>query len=280
MRTSVLFLIGLLLLLPFSNFIEARTSRFEKVFIVIFENTNYQDAAARPFFLKLASEGATLKNFHAETHPSQPNYIALISGSQNGCTGNGSINIDALNITDLLAKKGKSWKVYAEAYPGKCFLGDNSTTYARRHNPFVSFKSIQSNVDKCSRIVDASELAGDIEKGNLSDYSFYIPDVRNDGHDTGVAFADTWYSARFGPLLKDARFMKGMLLVSTFDESGPFEPTNHIYTSLYGAGVKPGASSNTHYTHYDLLRTIEDAWDLGVMSTQDKAAVSIADVWQ
>ncbi len=45
----------------------------------------------------------------------------------------------------------------------------------------------------------------------------------------------------------------------TFDESeAPERKSNHIYTVFLGDMVKPGQKVDTHYNHYDILRTIED----------------------
>lgn len=257
----------------------AKTRPFEKVIIVVFENARYSDVVNLPFFKKLAAEGALLSNFHAITHPSQPNYIALVSGSLNGCFTNDVFNSDAKNIGDLLSEKGVSWKVYAESYPGNCSKEEVFNTYARKHNPFISFRSIQNDSEKCAHIVNANELQIDVENNTVPQYSFYVPDMNNSGHDTSAAYADKWYQARFGPLLQNPHFMNGMLLVSTFDESDYFEPTNHIYTSFYGNGVKRGAVSPTHYTLYSLLRTIEDAFGLGTMADMDKQATPIDGIW-
>src|SRR5439155_5986816 len=59
---------------------------FKKVLTVIFENTDYQGAVSQPFFAKLAKDGALLSNMLAETHPSQPKYLAFVSGDTYGVT--------------------------------------------------------------------------------------------------------------------------------------------------------------------------------------------------
>jgi hypothetical protein len=91
--------------------------------LVIFENTNYEDAMDQPFFKKLATLGTNLTNFFALTHPSQGNYIGLTSGSLNGVKNDNPIDLNVTNVIDLLESRGISWKVYAEDYPGNCFLG-------------------------------------------------------------------------------------------------------------------------------------------------------------
>ena len=254
--------------------------RFNKVMIIILENANYRDALAQPFLGNLTKSGALLSQFYAEAHPSLPNYIALTAGTTSGVTSNGPVSLDLRHIGDLLEAKGKTWKVYAEAYPGHCFLGKQSGTYVRKHVPFLSFENVQKDVHRCANIVEASVLTADVASGSLPDYSLYIPDQRNDGHDTGPAFADRWMAQAFGPLLKNDAFMKGLLLVVTFDEADDRDPANHIFTALIGESVLSGSVSKNPYNHYSLLRTIEGALSLGTLEKNDASASSIAGVWR
>src|SRR4051812_38970344 len=90
---------------------QATSASFKKVMVVIFENADYQDALKQPYFSELAKQGALFTNFIAETHPSQPNYLALIAGDTMGVRGDGNADVDGTHIGDLLEKKGKTWKV-------------------------------------------------------------------------------------------------------------------------------------------------------------------------
>ena len=251
---------------------------FKKVFIMILENTNSTAAAAQPYLGKLAKAGAYLNNISALTHPSQPNYIGLTSGDLNGVSGNGKYDLNVPNIADLIEAKGKTWKAYAEDYPGNCFVGDKGK-YRRKHAPFISYVSISKNPARCKNIVNATELLTDLKSGNIPDYSFYSPNLDNDGHDTGVAFASKWLERTFDSLLRDPVFMKDMLFIVTFDEDGGTRP-NMIYTALVGPGVMPGTVSNTRYTLYSLLRTIEEGLGLGNLGKKDSTAPVIDDVWR
>ena len=145
---------------------------FKKVFIVVFENEEANVTLQQPTFHTLAGQGAYMHNFHAITHPSQPNYIAMTSGSTQGITDDKPYVIDAKNITDLLEKKSLSWKVYAEDYPGNCNPVQKTGNYARNHNPFISYKNIRNNPKRCARIVDGNEFSTDLKANSLPDFSF------------------------------------------------------------------------------------------------------------
>ena len=258
---------------------EAAGGHFKKIMIVVLENEDFQDAIRQPFLAALAQQGATLNNYYAVTHPSQPNYIALVSGSTHGVTNDSKVVINAKHLGDLLEARGLRWKIYAEQFPGKCFSGNSSGDYARKHVPFISFKNVQDDPMRCAQIVNADALAKDIETGSLADFSLYVPDLKNDGHDTGIEYADRWLSKTFGPILKNSYFTKDMLFVVTFDEGSLFGG-NRVLTLISGNGVSPGTTSNARYNHYSLLRTIEDEFGLGTLKQEDARAVPVSGIWK
>ena len=107
---------------------------FDRIIVVVLENTNYDDALRQPFQSSLARNGALLTRYSGITHPSQPNYIALISGSTQGVSGNQNINLSVKHLGDLLEEKGHDWATYAEGFPGNCFTGSSYGNYVRKHN--------------------------------------------------------------------------------------------------------------------------------------------------
>ncbi|MGZ3722853.1 MAG: alkaline phosphatase family protein [Bdellovibrionales bacterium] len=247
----------------------------KKVILVIFENGNYNQSMAQSYFAKFANTGVLLSNFHAETHPSQPNYIALMAGSPMGNTNDSNINIDAIHFADLLEGHGLSWRVYAEAFPGNCFLGATKKTYARKHNPLISFRNVQNNPARCANITDATSFSADFHAGRLADFTMYVPDLNNDGHDTGVAFASRWFEQTFAPILADSAMMKNTMIVALFDENDG-GGTNQIYVAMNGPDVQGGMQINTSYNHYSLLRTLEDIYGTGNLGREDAKAAPIS----
>ncbi|HSP35342.1 MAG TPA: alkaline phosphatase family protein [Thermoanaerobaculia bacterium] len=258
----------------------AGVSDVHRVVIVILENEDESRAVRTPFLSQLAARGALLRNFHGITHPSQPNYIALVAGNTYHVHGDSNVTVRAEHLGDLLEAKNLEWKVYAEDYPGACFLGRRSGKYVRKHVPFLSFADVSSNEARCAaHVVDASHFDADAAHGSLPQFAMYIPNLDNDGHDTSVATADAWLRRRFGALLDDPRFIDGTLFVVTFDEGRNFGP-NVIYCALYGAGVQPGAVSDLRYDHYSLLRTVEEIFHLGTLHQRDATSTAIDDIWR
>ncbi|HEX2914403.1 MAG TPA: alkaline phosphatase family protein [Chloroflexia bacterium] len=254
---------------------------FDRVFIIVLENADYASALAQPYLAQLAKEGTLLKNYFAVTHPSYPNYLAMVGGSTFGVTSDGQTDIAKTSLADLMEAKNVSWKAYAEQYPANqgCFKGVLQGKYVRKHMPFLSFTGVQSNPAWCNKIVPASQLQMDVAKGNLPQFVFYEPDLNNDGHDTGVAFASKWLQGFLPPLLQNPQLASNTLFVVTFDE-GTNGSSNQVYTVLAGGPVKAGASSTSAYTHYSLLRTIEDNFGLGTLQREDTKATPFTDVWK
>lgn len=272
--------LSLVSLLAFSAQGAPRVGRnFDRAIFVIFENTNYSSAIQQPFFKQLADQGAHFSNFFALTHPSQGNYIALTSGDLNGVTNDSPHDVDVDNVVDLLEAKGLSWKVYAENFPGNCFTGKSQGNYVRKHNPFISYVNIQSNPTRCAHIVEAAQFDRDAASGSLPNYVFYVPNSKNDGHDTDVSYADNWYRQKFSGYLSNAQFMENTVLISTFDESGLFSGKNQIYTSIVGPGVRPGVYPD-RLTLPSLLKLIEENFGLSNLGKQDVSSTPIPNIWQ
>ena len=255
---------------------------FERVFIIVFENYGAAAALANPYFKQLAGRGAYLSNYYAVSHPSEPNYLALLAGDPL-VADDGVYNLPQKNLVDLLEQAGIGWKAYQENYPGGCFAGSvagNASTglYARKHNPFITFDSIRNNRARCGLIVNASELAGDSAAGRLPAFSFFTPNMDHDAHDQPLSYAAKWFEGFIEPRLSDPNFMRGTLLVVTFDESDiqSGAADNHVYTALLGPMIKPGSTDTARYSHYSLLRSVEDNFQLGTLNRKDAQAPPFA----
>lgn len=253
-------------------------NNFNKVLYIVFENTEYSRTITQPYFNQLKNEGALLTNFHAAIHPSQGNYVAMIAGSTFNVNHDKPITLNERHIGDLLEEAKKDWRLYAEDYPGNCFNGKVSDDYARKHNPFMLFSNVNTNPTRCSKIVNSAQFFTDLNNNSLKEFSMYIPNLKNDGHDTGVAFADKWLRATFDKIFHAPNFPKDLLVIITFDEGTT--PKNQIYTLLLGGNIKPRITSDKTYNFYSLTRMIEDEFSLGSLNKNDMTALKIEDVWK
>ena len=256
-------------------------NRFKKVIWVVFENTNYKEALNQPDFANAAKLGALFTNLTAEDHPSQGNYIAMIAGSMHGVRNDSSRDLDGNHLGDLLEKSGRDWRVYAEDYPGNCFTGKKSGKYVRKHNPFISFLNVTKDPQRCAKIESSEDFDKDFANNNLPEYSMYIPDMDNDGHDTDVKFAGKYLTGKFGKLMAQVKESNDYLLVITFDESNMMDSSNKIFTVAIGGSIVPGSKNNQAVNHVTLLKLIEDEFSLGTLGTAEEAnSALLTGIWK
>lgn len=253
-----------------------------KVVLVVLENTSADKARGEKFLGLLAASGAYLANYHAIAEHSQPNYIALVSGSSAGVDDNSPVRLDRAHLGQRL----RSWMTYAEGYPaGTCDLSTAIGPYVRKHVPFLSFADVQDNKEFCRQHITGFDQFGVAARTHsLPSFSLVIPDLNHDAHDKPLRDADAWLERNFSDLIHDAEFRRDVLLIVTFDESDRKWPylwgnRNRVYTVLWGDDVMP-AEVKTRYDHYDLLRTIEAIFDLTPMSTEDAKARPIGGIWR
>jgi hypothetical protein len=282
----------------------ARAHYFDRVLIIVLENVDYERAIQNKDLTELAAKGASFTNFHALFHPSYPNYLAMIAGTDFGRHRGGSylgdkqVNLpnDAAHrtIADTLIAAGLDFKQYAEELPmGQCpanvydqHVAAKRGNYVRRHVPFLSFREVQEKW--CDRVirVDSSNannfFAQDAKKGLVA-YSFYTPNMNHDGHDTTVDVAGAWVKKFLEDTFPE-KLRQGTLVIITFDESGGNQD-NRIFTLFLGDMVNDAAHQNPkvlakRYDHYSVLRTIEDNFGLPHLTTNDRDAEPITGIWK
>jgi acid phosphatase len=282
----------------------ATARHFDRILIIVLENTDYERATQDPSLTGLAAQGASFSNFHALFHPSYPNYLAMVAGNDFGLHRRGSYLGDKQvnfpndaghkTIADRLIASGLDFKQYAEELPpGSCpwdisglHVADKRGNYVRRHVPFLSFREIQEKW--CDRVVPVDSAKAnnffveDAKKGLVA-YSFYTPNTNHDGHDTTAAVAGAWVKKFLDESFPE-KLRSRTLVVITFDESGGNED-NRIFTLFLGDMVKPASQLDPsvlgrHYNHYSVLRTIEDNFGLEPLTINDRDASPITGIWK
>jgi phosphatidylinositol-3-phosphatase len=223
-----------------------------------------------PYLSSLAAAGAEFSDAHGETHPSQPNYLALFSGSTHGVDDDACpVELDADNLGSQLLSAGLSFVGYSEGLPRPGYTGCGSGDYARKHNPWVDFGNLPDSANQ-----PFSALPPDY--ASLPTVSFVVPDLCNDMHDCGVATGDAWAEENLRPYADWAAGHNSLLIVTFAEDSGTHD--NHIATVVAGAGVA-ATLSDQHIDHYDVLRTIEDMYGLEHLGAAADAQ-GLVDVWQ
>ena len=277
---------------------------FDRVLIIVLENVDYEVASQNKDLASLAQHGASFTNFHALFHPSYPNYLAMVAGTDFGIHRRGryladkqvnfSNDSDHKTIADRLIAAGLDFKQYSEELPeGTCpwnissaHVAEKKGDYVRRHVPFMSFREVQEKL--CDRVVRVDSgksdnfFVQDAKKGLVA-YSFYTPNMNHDGHNTNVQIAGAWVKKFLDDTFTE-RLRKGTLVVVTFDESAG-NKDNRIFTLFLGDMVKEASQQDPkvldrRYTHYNVLRTIEENFGLEPLTANDGAAEAITGIWK
>jgi hypothetical protein len=264
----------------------AAVPRFDHIVVVTEENhsaTSIIGSASAPYINQLAGGGALFTQSYALVHPSQPNYLALFSGSTQGITTNTppSAPLTTANLGAELRAANLSFAGYSESQPSIGFLGNVFTTvagqdqYMRKHNPWSDWQSDAPTGNQLPASVNQPLTNFPADFTQLPAVSFVIPNEQNDMHDGSIAQGDSWLKANLDAYAQWARTHNSLLIV-TWDEDDNHE-SNRIPTIFSGAKVKAGQYSE-RITHYNALRTIEESYDLAHAASA-ATATAIADCW-
>jgi hypothetical protein len=240
--------------------------------VVVMENHSYADiigSSSAPYLNSLASSGANFTQSFAITHPSEPNYLALFSGSTQGLTDDSCPHTySGANLGSELIGAGDTFTGYSESMPSDGYTGCTSGEYARKHNPWVNFTNVPAASNRTFG-------AWPTDYSTLPTLSFVVPNLIDDMHDGTVAQGDTWLKNNIDGYAQWAK-AHNSLLVITWDEDDN-SANNQIPTIFSGANVKAGNYSET-IDHYSVLRTLEDAYGLPYAGNSS-SATPITDVW-
>lgn len=196
-RTRLGVLIALLALLafPLTSGVSADSSQsananLKHVFVIMLENHSKSSVIGNPnapYISSLAHDYGMAANYYAVTHPSEPNYVATISGSNWFVNDDQSTNtFNHANLVDQLEARGKSWAAYMETMPSVGYTGAqypaNAALYVNKHNPFVLFDDIRTNSARLSNIKPYTSFADDMNSGNVADFVWISPNQCHDMH--------------------------------------------------------------------------------------------------
>jgi phosphatidylinositol-3-phosphatase len=268
---------------------------FEHIVIVVLENKEFgviYGSAKMPYFNQLVRSYTLLTQHYAVAHPSLPNYLALIGGDTFGITFDcTSCFVDAQTLPDQIEASGRTWKTYQEDMPSACFPGPEAGDYAIKHNPFVYFKPIRLDAARCARsVVPFTQLAPDLAAGALPNFSFITPNLCNDAHDCDIRVADDWLKGLMVKLLPalDADGQPYLVIITWDEGQGdhsccglPRSAGGRVATLLVSPQAKAAFLDDTPYTHYSILKTIEEAWGLEFLGrAADAENVLIVAPWK
>jgi acid phosphatase len=240
-------------------------NQIDHVVVVIEENHSYNQIVGNqqaPYFNELIAEGALFTNSHGVTHPSQPNYLALFSGSTQGVKDDScGKTFDTASLASELIQQKLTFTGYSEDLPKPGFTGCSSKGYARKHNPWTQFANLTAELNQ-----PFTSFPEDYS--HLPTVSFVVPNHQNDMHDGTVQEADTWMKEHLQSYVSWAQSHRSLFIV-TWDEDDNSK-VNRIPTIFVGPMVKQGKYDES-INHYNVLRTIEDLYHLVPLGESAKA---------
>src|SRR5215472_11304454 len=285
----------------------AADGHYDHIFVIVGENHSFADVIgnpAAPNLNALASAYGLATNYFGVTHPSEPNYVALLGGSPFTVNSDDPYYVQQVHAPSLISELDHahvSWKAYLQGsphpgYEGICYPAncngepDKDPLYVSKHDGIQNYTTSLNAAD-WSRQVPIGDLGGDLRSGNVPAFSWVIPDECHDQHgdppyciDSGnpgdpqdqrlVAFGDH-YLGRLVAEITGARFWaKGNNAIDiVYDEGddnahGGGQVADVVVTSHGPRHLKDHAL----YTHYSLLRTIQR--NFGVPCLQHSCAAT------
>jgi phosphatidylinositol-3-phosphatase len=242
--------------------------------VVMMENHAYSEvigSSAAPFLNQLGREGAVFTHSYAITHPSEPNYLALFSGSTHGVTDDSCpLELTAPNLAADLIAAGKTFAGYAEDLPTVGSTVCSAGEYARKHVPWTDFRNVPGSVSMPFTSFPAADFS------RLPTISFVIPNLCDDMHDCSVATGDAWLRAHLSSYASWAMTHDSLLIITWDEDDG--SQSNQIPTIFAGQQVRPGRYAE-RITHYSVLATLEAAYGLPHDGNAAGAA-PITDIWR
>jgi hypothetical protein len=260
-----------------------------KVMVIVGENESSTkiNSTDTPFQADtLAAQCGSLANMHGETHGSESNYHAMVSGQYANWAlcdfppdDNGAHACTYGPVTDygttpsIMSQLGTNWKIYNESMATNCqpYDGTVLAPYAVRHNPGPYFP----NTNCSTQDVPLTQLPTDLAANALPAFSMIIPDANDDGHNTSITSYDTFLATELTTLQATSDYQSGnLIIVVTYDEGSTFsdysigencadpsqgttKPSCQIASYVVGRYV-PHTSDSDFTTHYSVLKTAEE----------------------
>jgi len=256
---------------------QTRLPKPDHIVVVLEENKDYSTiigSVDAPYLNTLATQGALFTDSHGISHPSQPNYLDLFSGSDFGIKNDNppSAFLPGTSLCGMLTNANLTFRGYAESLPDVGAMNVKAGRYARKHCPWTDFADVPAtdNVPFDGYFPDTAEGFS-----KMPTVSFVVPNLDNDMHDGSVAEGDKWMRNRLNSYVEWAKTHNSLLII-TFDEDEGTR-SNKIPTIFVGPMVRAGQYGD-RIDHFNVLRTIEDMYSLPAAG-KSAGSSDISNVW-
>jgi hypothetical protein len=206
----------------------------DKVLVFVVENHSLDQMRNQmPYTFSLAEQYGYTTAYHALTHPSLGNYIAIASGSTWGIEDDRNPVAHPLQGPSVFSQalsSGGTAALYAEGMPSPCALENGGDRYVVRHNPWTYFPDDRAACQQFD--VSAEGLPAAIQSGGLPNIGMVIPDLCNDAHSCPLQTADTWLRTTLEPVLAGPDWRSGRLAVVITADEDDHHQDNLVLTTV------------------------------------------------
>jgi acid phosphatase len=217
----------------------ARSGRVSKALVFVVENHSLdQMRADMPYTLRLAQTYGYAGDYHALTHPSLGNYLAIAGGTTFGVTDDDNPVAHQLHGPSVFSQAldaGATAAVYAEGMPDPCAEVNGGDQYVVRHNPWTYFVDDRSDCERFDQ--SDANLSADIAQGRLPNVGMVIPNLCDDAHDCSLATADDWLRERLDRVLAGPDWRSGRLAVVVTADEDDHHQDNQVLTAVLHPGL-------------------------------------------
>ncbi len=246
---------------------DARVHRFHHVWVFVMENHSLRQIIGNPnapFLNRVARRYRVATRFYAVRHPSLPNYLAMISGSTQGC-GSDSCRpgYGGATLVRQLSRHGLRWQGYFQGLPRRGYTGGDRGNYIRHHNPFVYFRSVTSHPRQVRHIRRLRAFPRSLSRPPA--LSYVVPNNAHNMHDSSIRTGDRWLAHWVPRVIRSPGYHHGGVIFIVWDE-GHDDSSGCCLPGVHGGRVplfiiSRHAALRHHLrrpaTTYSFLRTIE-----------------------
>jgi phospholipase C len=234
-----------------------RAGPIRHVVLIMMENTPYSRAIGLPYVTRLRRRCGLATRYHAVTHPSLGNYIALTSGSMpraiRGSDCSPSAACRSLHAS-IFGQLGRRWRVYAQSMPSACYAGTTGL-YAVRHTAAPYYPRVRAECVHQQLPLRALRRA--LASGRLPRLALVVPNVVDDMHNGCDGCGDRFLKTWIGRIHDAPQYQDGSTVVFVTWDEDDGSHANHVALLAVSPGTPAGARVRTRLTHYSLLRSIE-----------------------
>jgi acid phosphatase len=257
---------------------EAPDRAVTKLLVYVVENHSLdQMRRGLPRLVERADRYGYATGYHALTHPSLGNYLAIAGGSTFDVTDDhppADHPVAGESVFGQAIAAGKKAGLYADGMPSNCATEDGGR-YAVRHNPWAYF--VDERAACAEHDVPLTGLADDVAAGRLPNAGMVIPDVCNDAHNCDLATADAWLDDSLGQVLDGPDWRSGHLAVVITADEDDHRQDNLVLTTVLHPGLQ-GREFRGALDHYSLTRLYDEVLGAPLLRNA-RSAASMADAF-